>query len=155
MKKLLTFLTFALLVAGCRTVYVDRPYYTTVRDSVFVRDTTVILARDTVKVKVSVPVKNKFAIINTRFLIARSWIVNDSLFLTAGLKNISDTAKVKETIRYITNTPAPTVIEKPHYVYKNSDRFAENLMYYSGWAFWCLLTGAVAGYIVKKFAFKA
>ena len=155
MKKLLAFLTFSVLLIGCRTVYVDRPYYTTVRDSVFIRDTTVIFARDTVKVKVSVSIKNKLAVIDTRFLIARSWIANDSLFLTAGLKNIIDTAKVKETIRYITNTPAPTVIEKPHYVYKSSDRFAENFMYYSGWAFWCLLVGAIGGYIIKKFVFKA
>lgn len=155
MKKLPAFLALALLFAGCRTVYVDRPYYTTVRDSMFVRDTTIIFARDTVKVKVSVPVKNKFNIIDTRFLIARSWIANDSLFLTAGLKNVTDTAKVKETIRYITNTPAPTVIEKPHYVYKNSDRFAENLMYFSGWAFWCLFAGAIGGYIIRRFVFKA
>lgn len=154
MKKLLAFLALTLLFSGCRTIYVDRPYYTTVRDSVSVRDTTVIFARDTVKVKVSVPVKNKFAIIYTRFLIARSWIANDSLFLTAGLKNVTDTARVNETIRYITNTPAPVVIEKPHYVYKDSDRFAENFMYFSGWAFWCLLVGAIGGYIVKKFVLK-
>lgn len=154
MKKLLVFLAFSFLLVGCRTVYVDRPYYTTVRDSVFIKDATVIFARDTVKAKVSVPIKNKFAVVDTRFLIARSWIANDSLFLTAGLKNVTDTAKIKETIRYVTNTPAPIVIEKPHYVYKNSDRLAENFMYFSGWAFWCLLAGAICGYIVKKFVLK-
>lgn len=148
------FVVLAIALLGCRTVYVDRPYYTTVRDSVFVKDTTVTFMRDTVKVKVFVPVKNKEAKIDTRFLIARSWIANDSLFLTAGLKNIVDTAKVKETIRHITNTPAPTVIEKPHYIYKSSDRFLENVMYFSGWALWVLLLGAITGVVIKKAVLK-
>lgn len=152
--KTTIFILFAVFLFGCRTVYVDRPYYVSVKDSVLVRDATILICRDTVKTTVAAPLKNKIAKIDNKNLFAKAWIMGDSLFLVAGLKHGIDTAKVKETIRYITNTPAPIVIDKPQYIYKNSDRFMENQMYYSGWAAWCLLIGGAIALIIRKFVFK-
>lgn len=136
------------VAGGCRTIYVDRPYYVTQHDSISYIDTLFVFKVDTVKKIVSTSLKNPIAEINTKFLHSKAWIASDSLFLESNLKNIPDTAKAKNTIRYITNTPAPIVITKTVKVYTHSDRLFENLMYICGWIFWglifiCLVYGII------------
>jgi len=140
---------FLLFTFSCRTIYVDRPYYVTQNDSIQLIDTAILIHHDTIKSTVVVPIKNKLAIIDTKFLFSKAWIFNDSLFLSANLKNNVDTVKIKNTIRTITNTPAPIIITKTEKVYTHSDRFLENWMYGSGWVLWGIILLAAITFIIK------
>jgi len=140
---------FLLVAFSCRTIYVDRPYYVTQHDSVQLVDTLLLIRSDTVKKKISVELKNKYAKIDSKYFFCSTWIASDSLYLEGRLKNNVDTVKLKNTIRTITNTPAPIIITKTEKIYTHSDRFLENWMYGSGWVLWGIILISAITFIMK------
>ena len=147
-KTVLFTIIIILSAISCRTIYVDKPYYVTVHDSINYVDTFFVLKTDTVKRSISV-LKNKDAIIDTKYFSSKAWIASDSLYLQTNLKDLPDTVLTKNTIRYITNTPAPVIVSKTEKIYTHSDRFLENIMYVGGWIFYGLIFLGIIGITIK------
>ena len=147
MKKILTFSILLALIAGCRTVYVDRPVYLSDSVKTVIHDTAYIqkvMPADTVLIIRKGLIVSPLTI-DTKFLTAHAWIYNDSLFLAAKYKPQKDSMRIRDIYHTITKTPAPVTVTQ--YVTKN--RFLEDVMYYAGWLFVAMLIGAIVALVIQ------